>query len=56
MVFFGPGSNVAKRNPKFPKIGLVLPDKKVFKILFGKRAIIFKRFQSSVLNILRDMF
>ena len=38
--FFGPGSNVAYQNSNFPKIGLTLPDKMVFKILFGKRAII----------------
>ena len=41
MVFFGLGSDVANQNPKFPKIGLTLPDKKVFKTLFGKRATLF---------------
>ena len=53
--FFGPGSNFAERNPKFLKIGLTLPDKKVFKI-FWKRGIIWQRFQSSVLNIFRHRF
>ena len=37
MFFFGPGSNVAQRNQKFPKIDFTLPDKKVFKITFGKK-------------------
>ena len=45
-LFFGSGSNVAERNPKFPKIGLSLPDKiyylgreqsfdKVFRVQFS---------------------
>ena len=49
ILFFGPGSN-----SNFPKTGLTLPDKKVFEILFGKRAIIWQRFQSSVRNNFRD--
>ena len=56
MLFFRPGSNVAQRNSNFPKIGLTLPDKKVFKMLVSKSAIIWQRFQSSVLNIFRDRF
>ena len=34
--FFGPGSNVAKRNPNFPKIGFYLPEKKCLKSLLGR--------------------
>ena len=35
------GQNIyTLQNSKFPKIGLTLPGKKVFKILFWKRAII----------------
>ena len=56
MVFVGPGSDVAEQNPKLPKIGLTLPDEKVIKTLFGKRANFWQRFQSPVLNIFRDTF
>ena len=38
------------------KLALPYPDKKVFKKLFGKRAIVWLRLQSSVLNIFRDRF
>ena len=31
--FFGRGSNVAQQNSNFPKIGLTLPEKKLFKML-----------------------
>ena len=30
MLLFGPDSNVAYRNSKFPKIGVTLPDKRCF--------------------------
>ena len=39
--FFGSGSNVTERNSNFPKIGLTLPDKKVFKMLVRKSTIIW---------------
>ena len=38
--FFWPASNVARQNSNLPKIGLTLPDKKVFKMQFRKISII----------------
>ena len=55
MVLFGLGSDVAQQNPKFPKIGFTLPDKKVFKMLVRKSKIIWQRSWSLVLNIYGDL-
>ena len=63
MDFLGPGSNYAKQisskipeNWPYPKISLTLSDKKVFKMLIRKSAIIWERSWSLVFNIFRDRF
>ena len=53
--FFDPGSNVAWQNSNFIKIGFILHDKKVFKMLVRKRAIIWQRSWNLDLNILQDL-
>ena len=50
--FFGPGSDVAKRNPKFPKIGLTLPDKRCLKYYLGRE----QSFDNGFRVIFRDRF
>ena len=54
-IFFGVASDVAKRNSNPPKISLTVLDKKVFKMLVRKGAIIWKRSWSLVLNIFQDL-
>ena len=56
MLSFGPGANVAFSEIQiFQKLGLPYLTKRCLK-LFGKRAIIWLRFQNSILNIFRDRF
>ena len=49
--FFGPGSNDAQRNPKFPKFGLTLPDKKVLKYYLGREQSFDKGFAISTFRL-----
>ena len=51
--FFG---FVASQKSDFLKIHLTLPDKKVFKTLFGLNAIVLHKSRGSVVNIFRDLY